>query len=121
MAPAGALGGAAPAGTGTPGTTLLAGPAAAAARTFSGVVRGTGRDVCTACTPAVRAAAWLLTRCSCSAARSGARPAHSRNRFISRACANTSNARMAMPSSAAKAAIAPILVIEFVSDSASGE
>jgi hypothetical protein len=39
----------------------------------------------------------------------------------SRACANTSNAKIAIPASAANAAIAPIFVNEFDSDSAGSE
>jgi hypothetical protein len=69
----------------------------------------------------MRAAACALTRCSCSAARSGARPAHSRSRFSSRAWAKTNSDSTAIPSSAAKAAIAPILVTELDRESASSE
>jgi hypothetical protein len=68
----------------------------------------------------MRAAASVLTRCSISAARSGARPAHSRRRLISRAWANASSDSSAIPNSAAKPAIAPTLVKVLVSDSASG-
>jgi hypothetical protein len=68
-----------------------------------------------------RAAAPALTRCSSSAARSGARPAHSRRRFSSRACEKTSSARIPIPTSAANAAIAPIFVNELESESASGK
>ena len=49
----------------------------------------------------------------------GARPAHSRNRFSSRACAKNSSASSAIPTSAAKAAIAPTFVNELDSESAS--
>ncbi|HEY2537216.1 MAG TPA: hypothetical protein VGI24_09570 [Solirubrobacteraceae bacterium] len=98
-------------------------PVAVAGRAFSGVVRGTCR---TGGAPAwagrpSRAAASALTRCSCSAERSGARPAHSRRRLSSRACVKTSSERTAMPTSAANAAIAPIFVKELDSDSASGK
>jgi hypothetical protein len=105
-------------------TTRVAGPAAVAAatgRATTGVARGTwrtggtGGDAC--CT---RAAAPAVTRCSSSAERSGARPAHSRRRFSSRACEKTSSARIAIPASAANAAIAPIFVNVFESDSATG-
>jgi len=97
-------------------------PPAVTGRAFSGVARGTWRTggAPVAARPS-RAAASALTRCSCSAERSGARPAHSRNRLSSRACANTSSDRTAIPTSAANAAIAPICVNELDSDSASGE
>ena len=71
--------------------------------------RATGRTDCTGCACA-RAAAAATTRCSCSAARSGARPAHSRRRLISRAWEKTSSERIAMPTIAANAAIAPTWV-----------
>ncbi len=87
----------------------------------SGVARGATRAAATGeparCT---RAAASALTRCSISTARSGARPAHSRRRLISRAWENASSDRIAMPTRAAKAAIAPTSVKELESDSASG-
>jgi hypothetical protein len=111
-------------GVGGPGTTRVAAPTAlaAAGRARTGVARGTwptggiGGETC--CT---RAAAPAVTRCSSSAARSGARPAHSRRRLSSRACEKNSNARIAIPTSAANAAIAPILVNELESESASGK
>ena len=56
-----------------------------------------------------------------SAARSGARPAHSRRRLSSRAWEKTSSDRTAIPSSAAKAAIAPIWVNVLESENASSE
>jgi hypothetical protein len=88
----------------------------------SGVLRGTTRaagaaDAAPRCT---RAAASALTRCSISAARSGARPAHSRKRLISRACENASIDRIAIPRRAANAAMAPTSVNELESESASG-
>jgi hypothetical protein len=99
---------------------------------MTGVVRGTWRTGGTgttsgaACWPTAsprvpRAAASVLTRCSSSAARSGARPAQSRRRFSSRACEKTSSARIAIPASAANAAIAPIFVNVLESDSATGK
>jgi hypothetical protein len=95
-------------------------PAAVTARALSGTARGIGRA---GWTPALgccgRAAASALTRCSSSAARSGARPAHSRRRLSSRACEKKSSDRIAIPSSAANAAMAPILVNELESESAS--
>jgi hypothetical protein len=111
------------AGEGVAGASLPAGsPVAVTGRAFSGVVRGTWRTggAAVAGRPS-RAAASALTRCSCSAERSGARPAHSRNRLSSRAWVNTSNDRTAIPTSAANAAIAPICVNELDSDSASSE
>jgi hypothetical protein len=91
-------------------------------RATTGVVRGTCRTAGiggeTCCT---RAAAPVLTRCSSSAARSGARPAHSRRRFSSRAWEKNSSARIAIPTSAANAAIAPICVKVLESESASGK
>jgi hypothetical protein len=102
-------------------TTRVAGPAAVAAaagRATTGVARGTWRTGGDAC--CTRAAAPAVTRCSSSAERSGARPAHSRRRFSSRACEKTSSARIAIPASAANAAIAPIFVNVFESDSATG-
>jgi hypothetical protein len=104
---------------------VAAGPAAAAAgRATIGVARGTGTwrtDGAGDAACCTRAAAPALTRCSKSAARSGARPAHSRRRFSSRACEKNSNARIAIPTSAAKAAIAPIWVNELESESESGK
>jgi hypothetical protein len=102
----------------------VAGPAAVAAtvRATTGVVRGTwrtggiGGETC--CT---RAAAPALTRSSSSAERSGARPAHSRRRFSSRACEKNNSARSATPTSAANAAIAPIFVNVLESESANGK
>jgi hypothetical protein len=102
----------------------VAGPAAVAdaERATTGVVRGTwrtggiGGETCCA-----RAAAPALTRCSSSAERSGARPAHSRRRFSSRACEKNSSARSATPTSAANAAIAPTCVSELESESAGGK
>ncbi len=67
----------------------------------------------------MRAAASALTRCSNSLARSGARPAHSRKRLISRACENASNDSNAIPNSAAKPAMAPTSVKELESESPS--
>ena len=90
----------------------------AAGRVWIGAARGTGRAGLAAC--CARCAAVAVTRCSISAARSGARPAHSRSRLISRACEKTSSESTAMPTSAAKAAIAPTCVKEFESESASG-
>jgi hypothetical protein len=104
--------------------TRVATPAAAAAagRATTGVVRGTWRTGETAGeTCCTRAAAPALTRCSNSAARSGARPAHSRRRLSSRACEKTSSARIAIPTSEANAAIAPIFVNVLESESASGK
>jgi hypothetical protein len=109
---------------GTPGTTAVAGPTpvAVAGRATTGVVRGTWRTAgiggATCCT---RAAAPAVTRCSISAERSGARPAHSRRRFNSRACEKTNSARIATPTRAANAAIAPIFVNVLESESASGK
>jgi hypothetical protein len=107
--------------------TRVAIPAVAAAataapgRAITGVVRGTWRTGGTGgATCCVRATAPAVTRCSNSAARSGARPAHSRRRFSSRACEKTSSARIAIPASAANAAIAPIFVNELESESAKG-
>jgi hypothetical protein len=105
------------------------GPAAATGATagccgaFEGVAGATGRA---AGTPAgvarcTRAAASRVTRCSSSAARSGARPAHSRRRLSSRACENDSSDRTAIPTSATNAAIAPIWVNVLDSESANGE
>jgi hypothetical protein len=108
----------------TPGTTAVAGPTPVpvAGRATTGVVRGTWRTAgiggATCCT---RAAAPAVTRCSISAERSGARPAHSRRRFSSRACEKTNSARIATPRSAANAAIAPIFVNVLESESASGK
>src|ERR1700722_13960878 len=68
----------------------------------------------------MRAGASALTRCSSSLARSGARPAHSRRRLISRAWENASSESSAIPTSATNPAIAPTLVKELVSESASG-
>jgi hypothetical protein len=110
-----------------PGATRVAGPAAVAAagRATTGVVRGTWRtagtagETCGVC--CTRAAAPALTRCSNSAERSGARPAHSRRRLSSRACEKNSSARIAIPTNAANAAIAPIWVTELESESASGK
>jgi hypothetical protein len=103
----------------------VAGPAAAAAagRATTGVLRGTWRadEGATGETCCTRAAAPALTRCSNSAARSGARPAHSRRRLSSRACEKNSSARIAIPTNAANAAIAPIWVTELESESASGK
>jgi hypothetical protein len=97
-------------------------PAAGVPRALIGTERGTGRTAGTAAGGcARRAAASELTRCSCSAARSGARPAHSRRRFISRACENTISERIAIPTSAANAAIVPTLVRELEIESASSE
>jgi hypothetical protein len=97
---------------------------AGAWRALSGTVRGTGRTDCAGWAAAAgcarRAAASALTRCSTSAARSGARPAHSRRRLSSRAWEKTSSESTAMPSSAANAAIAPICVKVLESESASG-
>jgi hypothetical protein len=115
---------ASPSGAGGLDTTRVAGPAAAAdaERATTGVVRGTwrtggiGGETCCA-----RAAAPALTRCSSSAERSGARPAHSRRRFSSRACEKNSSARSATPTSAANAAIAPTCVSELESESADGK
>jgi hypothetical protein len=47
------------------------------------------------------AVAWATTRCSSSRARSGARPAHSRRRFSSRACEKYSSESTARPKKAA--------------------
>ncbi|HEX4188302.1 MAG TPA: hypothetical protein VHY83_10425 [Solirubrobacteraceae bacterium] len=94
------------------------GAAAVAGRALTGVVRGTGRA--TWPVPPTRVAAAALTRASRSAARSGARPAHSRRRLSSRAWEKTSSERIAIASSAAKAAMAPICVNVFDSESASG-
>jgi hypothetical protein len=69
----------------------------------------------------MRAAASALTRCSISAARSGARPAHSRKRLISRAWEKASSDKIAMPSKEANAAKAPTSVNELESESASGK
>jgi hypothetical protein len=89
-------------------------------RAFSGTARGTGRTACAAALGCcARAAASVLTRCSTSAARSGARPAHSRRRLISRAWEKTSSERTAIPSSAANPAIAPTSVNRFESESES--
>src|ERR1700722_536705 len=68
----------------------------------------------------MRAAASALTRCSSSLARSGARPAHSRRRLISRAWENASSESSAIPTSATNPAIAPTLVKELVSERARG-
>ncbi len=75
----------------------------------SGVLRGitrTGEAAPAAGTAAVAAAARTVAgtpvRCSISAARSGARPAHSRKRLISRAWAKASSESIAIPTSAAK-------------------
>jgi hypothetical protein len=87
----------------------------------SGVLRGTTRaGAAGAPVRWTRAAASALTRCSSSVARSGARPAHSRRRLISRAWENTNSDKIAIPSSAAKAAIAPTSVNELESESESG-
>jgi hypothetical protein len=109
-----------------PGTDFIA-PVAAALTAedtgalTSGVLRGTTRAAATGaplrCT---RAAASVLTRCSISAARSGARPAHSRKRLISRAWENANSDKIAIPTKAANAAMAPTSVNELESDSASG-
>ena len=105
-------------------TTRVAAPTAlaAAVRATTGVVRGTWRTAGTGGTTCwTLAAAPALTRCSSSAARSGARPAHSRRRFSSRACEKNSSARIAIPTNAANAAIAPIFVNELESESATGK
>jgi hypothetical protein len=112
---------AAAAAAGAAALSAVGAPVAPSGRALSGVVRGiglAGETLATGC--CARTAASVLTRCSRSAARSGARPAHSRRRLISRACENTSSERIAMPSSAAKAASAPTWVSELESESASG-
>ena len=104
--------------------TAVCGPAAGTGRALIGTARGTGRTDWTGWALAfgccTRAAASALTRCSTSAARSGARPAHSRRRRSSRAWEKTSSERIAIPSSAANAAIAPTWVKVLESESASG-
>lgn len=113
----------APEGTAWPGRTRVATPmaAAAAGRATTGVARGTGTGGTWGAACCTRAAAPALTRCSNSAARSGARPAHSRKRFSSRAWEKTSSERIAMASRAANAATAPTWVNEFESENASGK
>jgi hypothetical protein len=100
-------------------TTRVAGPAALTARALIGAARGIGGTAGAGCW--TRAAAAVLTRCSRSAARSGARPAHSRRRLSSRAWEKQSSDSTAIPASAANAAMAPIWVNEFESESASSE
>jgi hypothetical protein len=90
-------------------------------RAFTGAGRGIGRTSCVPGLGGTRAAAAALTRCSSSAARSGARPAHSRRRLSSRACEKNSSERIAIPISAANAAMAPTFVNESESESASSE
>jgi hypothetical protein len=118
------------AGVSGPPAPAVAGPAVPLAMTVPGL--GTGASIWvargTACGGgtgtlgcATRAAAPALTRCSSSAARSGARPAHSRSRLSSRAWAKESNDRIAIAASAANAAMAPIWVNVLESDSASSE
>jgi hypothetical protein len=121
-----------PGGCATAGDTAVAGlaptagcwPVAGTARALIGTLRGTGLTDWLGCAGVPgccrRAAASALTRCSSSAARSGARPAQLRRRLSSRACEKTSSERIAIPSSAANAAIAPAFVNSLESESASG-
>jgi hypothetical protein len=90
---------------------------------LSGTARGTGRAGWTTALGCcwARAKASALTRCSRSAARSGARPAHSRSRLSSRAWEKASSESIAIPTNATNAATAPIWVNEPVSESASGD
>ncbi len=99
--------------------TPAAGTAALAACTLTAAARGIGRTAGGGCW--TRAAAVSLTRCSSSAARSGARPAHSRRRFSSLAWEKNSSDSSATPAIAANAAIAPTCVNVFESESASNE
>jgi hypothetical protein len=105
-------------GTATAGVCVAPGTGAGAPA-VSGAARGIGRTAGEGC--CTRAAADALTRCSSSAERSGARPAHSRRRLISRAWEKINSASTAIPNRAAKAARAPIWVNELESESASNE
>ena len=89
-------------------------------RALIGAARGTGRTAGTGCCTRAAAAA-AVTRCSSSAERSGARPAHSRRRFSSRAWEKNSSDSTAIPRSPANAARAPTWVNVFESESASNE